>query len=214
MSNFARSLQFTWLPQNDGQGDHTTIGDHGAETNMGVTLASYAAHRLKKGIKTTTAADLKNATLLQLSEVIQSDYWAVVRGDDLPLGTDLLVFDFGVGSGPGASAKILQAKLGVSVDGQIGPATIKAAVTVGPALLSKLAATHAAFYRALNQPKFVNGWLRRNNDRLTLATLWTKKVTVADIRARVTLVEEPVPSPSHVVDEGTIAAALDAALRE
>ena len=48
-----------------------------------------------------------------------------MKGDDLPSGLDLCVFDFGVNAGPGRSAKYLQTMIGTVADGGIGPNTLK-----------------------------------------------------------------------------------------
>ncbi|TGT80746.1 glycosyl hydrolase 108 family protein, partial [Mesorhizobium sp. M5C.F.Ca.ET.164.01.1.1] len=54
-------------------------------------------------------------------------YWDAVAGAELPAGLDYAVFDFAVNSGPGRAAKYLQAVLGVTQDGRIGPETLAAA---------------------------------------------------------------------------------------
>ena len=46
--------------------------------------------------------------------------------DDLPNGIDLEVFDFGVKAGVRTSIKTLQAVVGVTTDGSIGPITLSA----------------------------------------------------------------------------------------
>ena len=48
-----------------------------------------------------------------------------MKGDELPNGLDLCVFDFGVNAGPGRSAKFLQTMIGTVADGGIGPNTLK-----------------------------------------------------------------------------------------
>ena len=48
-----------------------------------------------------------------------------MKGDDLPGGLDLCVFDFGVNAGPGRAAKYLQTQIGTVADGGIGPNTLK-----------------------------------------------------------------------------------------
>ena len=49
-----------------------------------------------------------------------------IKGDDLPGGLDLCIFDFGVNAGPGRAAKYLQTMIGTVADGGIGPNTLKA----------------------------------------------------------------------------------------
>ena len=171
MERFETCLAFTWLPQNDGQPLHVTPGDRGGATAWGVTLASYAAWRSDHGIHATTAADLGRATQAELSELIRSRYWLAVSADSLPVGADLLTYDFGYGSGPGTSCRVLQAVLGVVQDGQLGPVTLAAAARMDrTTLVRALAARHAAYYESLSDFRlFGHGWLNRNAARLALA---------------------------------------------
>jgi len=48
------------------------------------------------------------------------------RGDDLPGGLDLAVFDFAVNSGPARAVKTLQRIVGVPADGVMGAMTLDA----------------------------------------------------------------------------------------
>ena len=168
---FPDALQFTWRRNNDGQALHTTPGDRGGATAWGVTLLSYASWRADHGIHGTTAADLGRATKDELGELIRARYWSPVAAPALPRGIDLLVYDFGFGSGPGTSARVLQRELGVDADGVIGPHTCAAAAARGTAALAHdLAARHDGYYRSLDDyALFGRGWSRRNNDRLALA---------------------------------------------
>ncbi len=172
---FEACLAFTWLPQFDGQPLHTTPHDAGGATAWGVTLATYAAWRAKHGEPSTTVEDLRAATKDQLAELIRAEYWNALQGDHLPAGVDLLVYDFGYGSGAGTSARKLQEVLGVTVDGQLGPHTLAAAQAFDrEALIRKLNVEHETFYRGLRDFQyFGHGWTNRNDARLTaaLATL-------------------------------------------
>ena len=173
---FPACLGFTWRTDEDGQPYHVTPGDSGGPTAYGVTLETYAGYRKAHGFPHTTASDLKAATQAGLSEIIRAYFWMPVAGPQLPQGLDLLVYDFGFGSGPVTSARVLQQALGVEADGWIGPET--QAAVAGRArntydlatFASDLAARHDAFYRSLHDyALFGRGWSRRNADRLTLA---------------------------------------------
>lgn len=171
MARFEDCLAFTWLPTNDGQPLHTTPGDRGGATAWGVTIAVYAAWRSAHGVRTTAVADLNRATKVELATLIRAQYWNVVQGDHLPVGADLLVYDFGYGSGPGTSCKQLQAVLGVDQDGELGPVTLAAAARMNRvALIRALATRHQAYYASLSDfGLFGHGWTNRNNARLALA---------------------------------------------
>jgi len=70
--------------------------------------------------------DIKNLTIDQAKTIYEKSYWLPVKGDDLPSGVDLSVFDAGVMSGPSRGVKWLQKALGVSQDGIVGPKTLAA----------------------------------------------------------------------------------------
>ena len=90
--------------------------DPGGETNLGVTKRVYEDFGGTK--------DMKDLTREDVEPIYKKNYWDRVKGDDLPAGLDLCVFDFGVNAGTGRAAKFLQKMVGASVDGAIGPGTI------------------------------------------------------------------------------------------
>lgn len=91
--------------------------DPGGETNLGVTKRVYEEHGGTKDMKDLTVEDVK--------PIYKKSYWDRVKGDDLPAGLDLCVFDFGVNAGTGRAAKYLQTMIGTVADGGIGPNTLK-----------------------------------------------------------------------------------------
>ena len=175
---FTTCLAFTWQTDNDGQSYHVTPGDHGGPTAWGVTLAAFQAWRVGQHKPAPTAADLRTTSKSELSTLIRANYWNSVQADHLPLGVDLLVYDFGFGSGPGTSVTQLQRVLvgmgcSLVLDGQLGPMTLAAAAKVNRHdLAGHLGERHAAFYQSLQQFNlFGRGWLRRNTERVKLALL-------------------------------------------
>ena len=92
--------------------------DPGGETNLGVTKRVWEEHGGEKYMKDLTVEDV--------APIYKKSYWDRVKGDDLPDGLDLCVFDFGVNAGTGRAAKYLQRMIGTTVDGGIGPNTLKA----------------------------------------------------------------------------------------
>tara|TARA_R110002153_G_scaffold125141_4_gene272008 strand:+ start:5048 stop:5557 length:510 start_codon:yes stop_codon:yes gene_type:complete len=91
--------------------------DPGGETNLGVTKRVYEEWGGTK--------DMKDLTVEDVAPIYEKNYWGRVKGDDLPNGLDLCVFDFAVNAGPGRAAKFLQSMIGTTVDGGIGPNTLK-----------------------------------------------------------------------------------------
>ncbi|WP_426956086.1 glycoside hydrolase family 108 protein [Muricoccus radiodurans] len=144
--------------------------DPGGATNMGITHRTLADFRETE----VTEDDVRNLTRSEAREIYRARYWTPLRCADLPLGVDLMVFDFGVNAGPGRSAKLLQRCVGVKQDGAIGPITLAAVRACRPAaLITHLAEGRMAHYRSLSTfPVFGRGWTRRNDHmRQTALTL-------------------------------------------
>jgi lysozyme family protein len=98
--------------------------DPGGATNMGITLRTLCEWR---GDDSLTANDLRTLTEAEAREIYFARYWNPIRGDELPPGLDLAVFDWAVHGGVSRAARDLQAVLGVKVDGAIGRQTIEVA---------------------------------------------------------------------------------------
>ena len=112
-ANYDKCLE-TILHHEGGYVNHPK--DPGGETNLGVTKRVYEEHGGTK--------DMKELTVEDVAPIYKKGYWDKMRGDDLPNGLDLCVFDFGVNAGPGRAAKYLQTMIGTVADGGIGPNTL------------------------------------------------------------------------------------------
>ena len=133
--------------------------DPGGRTNLGVTQRVWEEWTGKR----VSEADMRALTPELVAPMYKKKYWDVVRGDDLPTGVDLCVFDAAVNAGVGRASKFLQQAVGVTADGQIGPKTISA-VTAKPAdeVIAAFCALREAHYRSLNTfDTFGKGWMRR-----------------------------------------------------
>ena len=86
------------------------------ETNMGVTKRVYEDFGGTK--------DMKDLTHEDVEPIYKKNYWDRVKGDDLPEGLDLMIFDFAVNAGTGRAAKFIQRLVNTTVDGGIGPNTL------------------------------------------------------------------------------------------
>ena len=137
--------------------------DPGGMTNLGVTKAVYEAwigHPVSEAI-------MRGLTPTLVGPLYKRKYWDALKCDQLPIGLDLCVFDFGVNAGVSRSARYLQRLAGVGEDGIIGPATIKAIedkrLQIGTAgLIAQFQEARRVYYRKLaNFPTFGKGWLRR-----------------------------------------------------
>ena len=125
--------------------------DPGGETKHGITKRQYPD------------LDIASLTIDQAKEIYRRDYWAAVKGDSLPDQIASVVFDCAVNQGPGRAIKFMQAALGVSADGIIGPRTLAAANSVSPALfVTRMMAERALHYASLSTfDVFGKGWMRR-----------------------------------------------------
>jgi lysozyme family protein len=133
--------------------------DPGGMTNLGVTKRVWEEWTGDPA----TEADMRALTPEMVGPLYKTRYWDAVRGDDLPSGVDLCVFDCAVNAGVGRASKFLQQAAGVTADGQIGPKTISA-VTSKPAdeIIEAFCALREAHYKSLNTfDTFGKGWMRR-----------------------------------------------------
>ncbi len=143
--------------------------DPGGRTNQGVTERVYHGWRARRGLPK------RDVYLMEAAErdaIYREGYWTQVRGDDLPAGVDLVVFDGAVNSGPGQSIKWLQRALGVTkIDGVIGPVTLTA-VAAHPdhdKLVAAIIERRFAFLRTLKTWKrYGRGWTSRLNQVRTM----------------------------------------------
>ena len=93
LANFDQSLRFT-LAYEGGWSDHPR--DPGGATMKGVTLATFQRYVGRKATK----AELRAISDATLKSIYRGDYWNAVKGDTLPAGVDLSMFDYAVNSGP------------------------------------------------------------------------------------------------------------------
>ena len=161
----------TWRPDFDGLDIDSAPGETWG-TRWGVTEMVWANWQAMH----PSAPEFPVATKDDFAQLYQFQYWTQLRCEQLPKGVDLMVFDFGVNCGPGASARQLQtvlhrANVKVAIDGSIGPMTINAAVTqpLGT-LIAQLGQQHLRYYQGLAAwPAYGRGWTNRNNTRIRLA---------------------------------------------
>ena len=131
-------------------------------TMLGVTQYNWEQHVGHQ----VTHDDMRALTPADVEPLYKKRYWDAVRADELPRGIDYILFDMGVNSGPGRSIMLLQAALGVSVDGGFGPITMAALQAIDPVtLIERFSAEKVAFYRGLDDFKtYGTGWLNRVAD--------------------------------------------------
>jgi len=92
--------------------------DPGGETMCGITQREYAAYRKARGLP---VKDVRKITQAEGEDIYDGSYW-MPDCPTLPAGLDLCVFDASVNEGPVQANKILKVTLGITADGEWGPA--------------------------------------------------------------------------------------------
>ena len=134
--------------------------DPGGRTSRGILQREWDVwRRSHPGLP----ADVWRAPQDQVEAVYRQNYWDALRCDDLPAGVDYAVFDYGVNSGIGRAAKVLQRLVATAVDGEVGPDTVAAAKRAkAAALIEAICDERLAFLQGLRTwPTFGKGWSRR-----------------------------------------------------
>ena len=154
--NYPQALKQV-LKYEGGYVDHPK--DPGGPTNKGVTQAVYDNWRKSQNLSIQSVRAIADS---EVAAIYKNLYWDRISGDNLPDGVDFAVFDFAVNSGVSRAAKTLQAVVGVTQDGVIGPATIQAAKTyVAMSVTNK----RLAFMQSLSiWSTFGKGWSARIAD--------------------------------------------------
>jgi lysozyme family protein len=141
--------------------------DPGGLTKDGLTQAVYDGYRRRWRLPQQS---VREAAPTEIKAIFKSQYWDVMRCDALPPGIDLVVFDFGINSGPGRAIRYLQAALGLKQDGVIGNITLAAAREAyerddDDDVIDAYMASRNAFLRALKTFRvFGKGWMNRTRD--------------------------------------------------
>lgn len=136
--------------------------DPGGRTNLGVTQATWE-NWVGRG---SDEAEMRGLTPEKVEPMYKKKFWDAVRGDELPMGLDYLMFDFAVNAGAGRAIKTLQTAVGVTPDGGFGPMTMAAVQAVDPVeLIERFSQAKEDFYRSLTTfATFGKGWLNRVAD--------------------------------------------------
>jgi lysozyme family protein len=134
--------------------------DPGGPTNFGITIFDYRKY-VKPG---ATAADVRAMTVDEAKAIYRSKYWDAMRCDELQPGVDEAVFDYGVNSGVGRSAKVLRRCLHLPDTTSVIDANVIAAAqnADAPELIVAICAERLRFLQSLHTwPVFGQGWNAR-----------------------------------------------------
>lgn len=160
---FAKALGFA-LRWEGGFSDHPN--DAGGRTMKGVTQRTYDAWLAKQGRAHRDVRDIPNE---DVEAIYEEGYWRTARCPDLRADLDVVQFDTAVNMGPNRSVRMLQAAVGVPVDGGFGPVTKGACDDCHPPdAIARYCDIREGFYRKLaarpGQHVFLKGWMNRLND--------------------------------------------------
>jgi lysozyme family protein len=155
-TNWKRSFELM-LQSEGGFSNHPS--DPGGMTNLGVTKATWENWVGRE----SNEAEMRGLTAEKVEPLYKNKYWDAVRGDELKVGIDYLMFDFAVNAGAGRAIKTLQTSIGVPADGGFGPITMAAVKSFEPInLIERFSQTKEDFYQSLSTfDVFGKGWLNR-----------------------------------------------------
>jgi len=150
--------------------------DSGGLTVYGHDEASWPdlLRRVPPIVRAALPASVADLSRDQAILAYRAGYWDFVRGDALPPTIALLAFDAAVNQGTTWTPRALQAALGVTPDGEIGPVTVAA---TGRAdwldLIGELSWRRGERYaQCVGFDVFGHGWITRLARVVALATTY------------------------------------------
>ena len=154
--NWPASLDFVW--EFDGL-RHDAAPGEAFTTSYGVTAMTWETAR-GRGI---VNKPIQEATQEDCGLILHDFYWDRVDGDNLPSGTDLVIFNSAMIAGVRHAAPLAQRIVGADEDGIIGPLTVLAIRGMHPIpFIQAYTAADARFFAGLARaPLFLAGWDRR-----------------------------------------------------
>lgn len=200
--NFETSLNHV-LREEGGLSDHPH--DPGGLTKYGITLPVLTQARGRD----TARADLLALTREEAASIYRTRFWDVVRGDELPAGLDLALFDFAVNSGPSRAVRTIQKIANVTVDGHCGPETCAALRDQDTRhLIDALHRERLAFLQSLSVWRFFGkGWSRRNG-RTRSAALLLVHPTSTPLKERISSMTNTFEKAKTILQSRTVWANL------
>lgn len=149
MIDFDRAV--TIVLDAEGNGALTNdVYDPGGETKYGIAKASHPT------------VDIAALTREAAIAIYRVEYWGACGCDLLPWPWALAVFDCAVNQGAGVASALAQHALDVTVDGHIGPLTVKAAFAAVPRALADFFALRCMLYaKSRNADRYEHGWFVR-----------------------------------------------------
>lgn len=153
--NISFDRYFDWLLGWEGTKYENVPGDRGGPTKFGIDQRSHPA------------VNIRGLTRDQAKGIYREDYWAPIRGPELPWPLDVVMMDIAVNNGRTRAVQWLQQQVGTVCDGVFGPRTMAALRKErATAIAKRLLDRRERFYNDIavgTQRKFLKGWLNRND---------------------------------------------------
>jgi lysozyme family protein len=157
---------FRWILH--AEGGSKLVSDTGGLTKFGISQRSWPT------------VDIENLTQEQAQRIYLDGYWKPIKGNALPPGLALVVFDAAVNMGVPTAVRLLQTVLrNVTVDGVMGPETVSGAKMFLPRveLVAQYLRLRSSWYRDLaakseKHAKYLYGWELRCWRLALEAGLW------------------------------------------
>lgn len=134
--------------------------DPGGRTAYGIIQTEYNKWRKKNGL---SKRDVWRISETEKQAIYWENYWAPLKCELLPSGTDFVMYDFGVNSGIKRAITFSQEILKVEVDGYLGPITLKALQEIDPLVfIDQLNNKRLSYLQQLTiWWRFGRGWTNR-----------------------------------------------------
>lgn len=136
--------------------------DRGGRTNWGITHLTYDTWRFMRKLP-LRPVDLM--TREEMRAIYLENYWTAGTCQPMPAKLGIAHFDWCVNHGPSGAKRMLQAVLGVKVDGSVGQRTLEAINARSDVVAAYIQARrewyHDAVDRDESQGRFLTGWLNR-----------------------------------------------------
>lgn len=134
--------------------------DPGGETMFGISHRAYPGE------------DIRGMTLERAKFLYKRDYWGAAGCDTVPDVLKFDLFDMAVNQGVKPAVRALQHAVGVTEDGILGPATLRALSTTPlPRLMFRFDAARLVAYTQVDDARwlrFGRGWVKRVASNMTV----------------------------------------------
>lgn len=134
--------------------------DPGGRTAYGIIQEEYDRWRKKNGLP---KQDVWKISETEKQTIYWENYWAPLKCEELPVGIDFVMYDFGVNSGNKRAIKYAQIALHLKADCILGPKTLEALKKVDPiTFIDLLDNLRLSYLQKLGiWWRFGKGWARR-----------------------------------------------------